>query len=92
MKKCKFGLGACAMSWLICGVNYVWADNGAVPPPMAPKSSASPSDMAPAAAALGTGIKRLFPEGSGGKHLFPNTCLKARRTSNMSSLKAGRFL
>ena len=82
MKKCTFGLGACAISWLICGVSYVWADNGAVPPPMAPTSSTLPSDMGPSGSALnrGSNISSLKP------------CLKARRTSNICSHKAGRFL
>ena len=63
MKKCTFGLGACTMSWLICGVSYVWADNGAAPRRlMAPTSSTLPSDMGPSGSALNRGVKHLFPQ------------------------------
>src|SRR5687768_9258097 len=69
MKTCKFGLCACAISWLILGVNHVWADDGAASATTSPTSPTSPPD---------TGAKHLRPQRvpqpeAEVKRLFPET-------------------
>ena len=62
MKKCKFGLGACAMSWLTCGMGYVWADNGAVAPPASLPDTGVKQLRPQRVPQPETEVKRLFPE------------------------------
>lgn len=62
MKTCKFGSFAFAISWLILGVNYVWADNGAVSAPTAPPDTGVKLLYSQREPQPEKEIKRLFPE------------------------------
>ena len=61
-KKCKFGLGACTISWLILGVNYVWADNGAASPPASLPDTGVKQLRPQRVPQPETEVTRLFPE------------------------------
>ena len=55
MKACKVGLGACAISWLILGVNHSWADNGT-------ESGTASVPESETASVPETGAKHLRPQ------------------------------
>ena len=62
MKTSKVGLCAFAISWLILGVNHVWADNGAPSAPTSPPDTGAKHLYPQRVPPPERDVKRLFPE------------------------------